>query len=82
MKDKNFPLDNDTRSIDELTAQANEIILLLEKEKNLDNSLENYQLLLKINNLIEKKFHKNLKFISEKTKEKIKKIIKKDEKKT
>jgi hypothetical protein len=82
MKDKNLPLDNDTKSLDELTAQANELILLLENEKSQNNSFENYQQLLKINNTIEKKFHKNLKFIREETKKKIKKIIKKDEKKT
>jgi hypothetical protein len=77
MKDKNLPPDNDTRSLEELTAQANKIIESLEKEKDLNNSVENYQQLLKLNNIIEKKFQKNLKFISEETNKKIKEIMKK-----
>ena len=77
MKDKNLPPDNDTRSLEELTAQANKIIESLEKEKDLNNSVENYQQLLKLNNIIEKKFQKNLKFISEETNKKVKEIIKK-----
>ena len=52
-----------------------------EKEKNLENSIESYQKLIKLNNIIEKKFQKNSKQISEKTKLKIKEIsIKKNEK--
>jgi len=77
MKDKNLPPDNDTRSLEELTAQANKIIESLEKEKDLNNSVENYQQLLKLNNIIEKKFQKNLKFISEETNKKVKEIMKK-----
>ena len=77
MKDKNLPPDNDTRSLEELTAQANKIIESLEKEKDLNNSVENYQELLKLNNIIEKKFQKNIKNISEKTKDKILKITSK-----
>ena len=75
MKDKDLPLDNNTHSLEELTDQANKIIESLEKEKDLENSIETYQKLLKLNNTIEKKFHTNLKTISEDTKNKIKKII-------
>ncbi len=75
MKDKDLPLDNNTHSLEELTDQANKIIESLEKEKDLENSIETYQKLLKLNNTIEKKFHINLKNISEDTKNKIKKII-------
>ena len=82
MKDKDLPLDNDLRSLEELTDQANKIIESLEKKKDLSNSIENYQELLKLNKLIEKKFHKNFKNISEETRNKVKKIIKKNEKKT
>ena len=46
----------------------------LENQKNLENSIENYQNLLKLNNIIEKKFQKDVKIINEKTKEKISKI--------
>ena len=39
--------------------QANKIILELESEKNLQNSSDDYQKLIRLNNLIEKKFQKN-----------------------
>ena len=39
--------------------------------------MENYQNLLKLNNIIEKKFQKNIKNINENTKEKILKITSK-----
>ncbi len=77
MKDKNLPPDNDKSSLEELTAQANEIIEILENEKDLNKSVEKYQKLLKLNNLIEKKFQKNFRSISEETNNKLRKIIKK-----
>ena len=77
MKDKDLPLDNNPQSLDELTDQANKILESLEKEKDLSNSVENYQELLKLNKIIEKKFHKNFKNIIEETKNKVKEIIKK-----
>ena len=77
MKEKNLPPDNNTSSLEELTDQANQIIESLENEKDLNNSVESYQKLLKLNNIIKKKFHKNLKSISEKTNKKVKEIIKK-----
>ena len=80
MKEKNLPLDYQHSSLEELTEKANSIIESLENEKNLNNSVDSYQELLKLNNLIEKKFQKNLKFISEKMNNKIKKIVKKNEK--
>ena len=76
MKDKNLPLDYDSRTLEELTDEANQIIKSLEEKDDLDNSVESYQELLKLNNLIEKKFQKNFKSISEKTNKKIKEIIK------
>ena len=51
-----------------------------ENAKNLNNSIDSYQELLKLNNLIEKKFQKSLKSISETTNHKIKEILKKNEK--
>ena len=77
MKVKNLPPDNNTSSLEELTDQANQIIESLENEKDLSNSVESYQQLLKLNNIIEKKFHKNLRSISEETNKKVKEIIKK-----
>ena len=79
MKDKNLPLDNNLYSLEELTSQANKMIESLEKEKDLGNSMENYQELLRLNKAIEKKFHTNFKNITEETNNKIKKIIKKNE---
>ena len=76
MKDKNLPLDYDSRTLEELTDEANQIIKSLEQKEDLDNSVDSYQQLLKLNNLIEKKFQKNFRSISEKTNKKIKEIIK------
>ena len=76
MKDKNLLPDNNDSTLEELTDQANQIIESLENEKDLNNSVESYQQLLKLNNIIEKKFQKNLKSINEKTKEKVKEIVK------
>ena len=75
MKDKNLPPDNDSYTLEELTKKANNIIESLEAEKNLQNSIESYQELLKLNNIIEKKFYKTTKIINEETKRKIKNII-------
>jgi len=77
MKDKNFPNDYNSLSLEELTKEANKIIEDLESQKNLENSIENYQNLLKLNNIIEKKFQKDVKNINEKTKENILKITSK-----
>ncbi len=77
MKDKNLPNNYNTLSLEELTREANKMIEDLEKQKDLENSIENYQNLLKLNSIIEKKFQNNIKNISEKTKERILKIISK-----
>tara|TARA_B100001093_G_C26067983_1_gene693259 strand:+ start:15 stop:269 length:255 start_codon:yes stop_codon:yes gene_type:complete len=77
MKDKNLPNNYSSLSLDELTKEANNIIEYLENQKDLEKSIENYQNLLKLNNIIEKKFKKNVKNINEKTKENILKICSK-----
>jgi len=74
MKNKNLPPDNNLQSLEDLTKKANNIIESLEAEKNLQNSIETYQQLLKLNNIIEKKFYKTSKIINEETKSKIKNI--------
>tara|TARA_B100000029_G_C16807532_1_gene679151 strand:+ start:11 stop:265 length:255 start_codon:yes stop_codon:yes gene_type:complete len=82
MNEKNLPDDINSSSLNELTDLANKIIKNLENEKNLENTVNEYQKLLKLNILIEKKFKKNSKEISEKAKLKIKDIlVKKNEKK-
>ena len=80
MKDKILPPDYDKFSVEELSDKVSKIIESLEQEKDLNNSLENYQELLKLNNIIEKKFQKNFKSIGDETNKKIKEIIKKNEK--
>ena len=77
MKDKNLPHDNTSSSLEELTDEANQIIESLENEKDLNNSIESYQQLLKLNKIIEKEFNKNFKSISEEANKKVKEIIKK-----
>ena len=75
MKDKNLPNDIKNKSLNELTELANSIIENLEKEKNLENSINKYQELIRLNNLIEKKFQTTSKNISQNTKEKISKLL-------
>ena len=81
MKDKNLPPDNNSQSLEELTKEVNNIIKSLEVEKDLHNSIDSYQKLLKLNIIIEKKFYKTKKIINEETKKKINNIsLKKNEK--
>ena len=82
MKDKNLLDDIKTKSLNELTELANNIIEKLENEKDLEASINEYQELIKLNNLIEKKFQNTSREISEDTKSKINIILKKNEKKT
>ena len=77
MKDKNLQNDYSSLSLEELTNEANKMIEYLENQKDLENSMENYQNLIKLNNIIEKKFQRNIKDINIKTKEKITKIFNK-----
>ena len=74
MNEKNLPDDIASKSLNELTDLADEITKNLENENNLENTSEDYTNLLKINRLIEKKFQKNFKEISDKTNFKIKDI--------
>ena len=83
MKDKNLPNDIKNKSLNELTELANNIIKNLEFEKDLENSINEYQRLIQLSNIIEKKFQKTSKEISQITKLKISQIMKKkNEKKT
>ena len=81
MKEKNLPDDINSKSLDELTQEANNIIEQLEKKDDLKDSLDQYQELMRLNNIIEKKFQKKSKQINQSTREKLSSFSrKKDEK--
>ena len=77
MKEKNLPDDNDSKSLEKLTQEINNIIEKLEKQEDLKNSLNDYQELIKLNNIIEKKFQKKSKSIKQEMKEQIESITNK-----
>ena len=81
MKDKNLLDDIKNKSLDELTELANNIIKNLENKKNLEDSLEEYQKLIKLNIIIENQFQKLSKELTQSTKDKIENIKNKNEKK-
>ena len=74
MKEKNLLDDIESKSLEELNNLANKIVNNLEK-KSLEEFVQEYQELIKLNNYVEKKFHQETKFISKKNKEKIDQII-------
>ena len=83
MKDKDLPNDYESSSLEELTLEAYKLIEDLESQKDLQNSIEKYQNLIKLNNIIEKKFKKKVIDINTTTKENISKItLKSNAKKT
>ena len=82
MNEKILPDDIESKSLSELTDIADRLIKKLENKKNLEESIEDYQYLIKLNNIIEKKFQKDSKNISDNTKLKIEELTsKKNEKK-
>ena len=74
MNVKDFLDDIDKKSLTELTELADNLIKNLENKKDLEGSMDDYQKILKINNLIQKKFQIESKNISEKSEIKVKKI--------
>ena len=82
MKDKNLPDDIKAKSLDELREILNSLLSKIETSPNLENSADDYQKLIKVNNLIEKKFQSLSKEIRNNSKSKIDEIIKKNAKKT
>ena len=56
MNSKNIPADIKSKSIEEAQKEVSEIIEILEKEENLENSLEKYHRLMFLNKYIEQKF--------------------------
>ena len=81
MKDKNLPDDIKAKSLDELREILNSLLTKIETSPNFENSADDYQKLIKVNNLIEKKFQSLSKEISNNSKSKIDEIIKKNAKK-
>ena len=77
MNEKILPDDIESKSLSELTDIADRLIQELESKKNLEESIDDYQYLIKLNNLIEKKFQKDSKYISESTKLKIEELTSK-----
>ena len=77
MKDKDLPNDYNSVSLEDLTKEANKLIEDLENQKNLENSIEKYQNLIKLNNIIEKKFQNDAKNINKKTQENILRVTSK-----
>ena len=61
MNEKILPDDIESKSLRELTDIADRLIQELESKKNLEESIDDYQYLIKLNNLIEKKFQKDSK---------------------
>ena len=74
MKEKNLPVDIESKSLDELKEILNNLVEKIEKNKASNQSEEEFLKIFKLNRFIEKKFQKNIKNINEKTKEKISKI--------
>ena len=71
MNPKNIPADIKNKSIENAQKEVSEIIEILEKEKNLENSLEKYHRLIFLNKYIEQKFKDKSKDISKKQIKKI-----------
>jgi len=80
MNEKILLDDKKSTNLEDLVSEVNRIIEALENEKNLENSISNYQKLIKLNNIIEKKFMGKSKEISQVTKEKITRILQKNDK--
>ena len=77
MKEKNLPDDNNSKSLEKLTQEINSIIEELEKREDIKSSLDDYQKLIQLNNIIEKKFQRKSNNIIQNIKEKIENIKKK-----
>ena len=71
MNPKNIPADIKNKSIEDAQKEVSEIIEILEKEKNFENSLEKYHRLIFLNKYIEQKYKDKSKDISKKNFKKI-----------
>ena len=78
MNPKNIPADIKNKSIEEAQKEVSEIIEILEKEENLENSLEKYHRLMFLNKYIEQKFKDKSKDISKKNFKKVQNSLSKN----
>ena len=78
MNSKNIPADIKNKSIEEAQKEVSEIIEILEREENLENSMEKYRRLIFLNNYIEQKFKDKSKNISKKNFENIQNSLSKN----
>ena len=78
MNPKNIPADIKNKSIEEAQKEVSEIIEILEKEENLENSLKKYHRLMFLNKYIEQKFKDKSKNISKKNFENIQNSLSKN----
>ena len=77
MKFTHIPENIKKKTLEELQKEISESINELEKEEDLNNSIDKYQRLMKLNNFIENKFREKAKSITSKTSDILKKILKK-----
>ena len=78
MNSKNIPADIKRKSIEEVQKEVSEIIEILEKEENLENSIKKYHRLILLTNYIEQKFKDRSKNISKKNFENIQNSLSKN----
>ena len=78
MNSKNIPTDIKRKSIEEAQKEVSEIIEILEKEENLENSIKKYHRLILLNNYIEQKFKNKSKNISKKNFENVQNSLSKN----
>jgi exonuclease VII small subunit len=78
MNSKNIPTNIKNKSIEEAQKEVSEIIEILEKEENLENSIEKYHRLILLNNYIEQIFKNKSKDISKKNFENIQNFLSKN----
>ena len=78
MNPKNIPADIKNKSIEDAQKEVLEIIEILEREENLENSREKYHRLILLNKYIEQKFKDKLKSISKKDFENIQNSLSKN----
>ena len=78
MISKNIPTNIKNKSIEEAQKEVSEIIEILEKEENLENSIEKYHRLILLNNYIEQIFKNKSKNISKKNFENIQNFLSKN----
>ena len=78
MNSKNIPADIKRKSIEEAQKEVSEIIEILEREENLENSMKKYRRLIFLNDYIEQKFKDKSKNISKKNFENIQNFLSKN----